>query len=71
MISICGTAGFGFIEDPFCFHKGTIPVCRDRLILEVKFASKNYEAATKIGAALDWRRYLPARSGNASAAGLY
>lgn len=45
VINICGSAGLGFAEDPFCFHKGTVPVSKDRLILEVKFASNNYEFA--------------------------
>ncbi|MDM9379173.1 hypothetical protein QUB80_00425 [Chlorogloeopsis sp. ULAP01] len=43
VLNICKQAGFGFVEDPFCFHKGTIPVRRDRLILEVKFTLNNYE----------------------------
>jgi len=36
-------AGLGFTEDPFCFHKGTVPVTKYETILEVKFASNNYE----------------------------
>jgi hypothetical protein len=43
ILSICEQAGFGFVEDPFCFHKGTIPVQKDRLILEVKFTLNHYE----------------------------
>lgn len=42
VVTICGQAGSGFAEDPFCFHKGTIPVGKNRLILEIKFASNNY-----------------------------
>ncbi len=33
VINICGSVGLGFAEDPFCFHKGTVPVSKDRLIL--------------------------------------
>ncbi|RUR79237.1 hypothetical protein ACF3DV_25590 [Chlorogloeopsis fritschii PCC 9212] len=43
VLTICEQAGFGFVEDPFCFHKGTIPVQKDRLILEVKFTLNHYE----------------------------
>ncbi len=43
VLTICEQAGFGFVEDPFCFHKGTIPIQRNRLILEVKFTLHNYE----------------------------
>lgn len=46
-ITICEPAGAGFAEDPYCFHKGTIPVNRERLILEIKFASNNYEYEPK------------------------
>ena len=45
VINICGEAGLGFAEDPFCLHKGTVPVRKDRLILEIKFASNTYEFA--------------------------
>lgn len=47
VINICGSAGLGFAEDPYCFHRGTIPVGSKRLILEVKFASNNYEFEPK------------------------
>jgi len=40
--TIYGQAGFGFVEDFYCFHKATLPVYRDRLILEVKFAMNKY-----------------------------
>ena len=42
LVSICGRAGFGFAEDPFCFHRGTPPTKRDRLMLQVEFAVNNY-----------------------------
>lgn len=40
--TICGKAGFGFVEDLYCFHKLAVPICKDRLILEVKFAMNSY-----------------------------
>ncbi|MGA7936888.1 MAG: hypothetical protein WCA35_25250, partial [Kovacikia sp.] len=40
--AICGEAGFGFAEDPFCFHKATRPVLKDRLILQLIYATKDY-----------------------------
>jgi hypothetical protein len=42
VITICDRAGVGFVEDPFCFHKGIVPQVRDRLILEFKFTINNY-----------------------------
>lgn len=41
--TICEKAGFGFAEDPFCFHRGIIPTQKNRLILEVKFAISKYK----------------------------
>lgn len=43
VLTLCGEAGFGFAEDPFCFHKGNSPARTDRLILEVKFGLNKYE----------------------------
>ena len=43
--TICGQAGLGFVEDFYCFHKGTLPILKDRLILEVKFAMNRYGKA--------------------------
>lgn len=37
VITICEKAGFGFAEDPFCFHKGILPVNRNRAVLEILF----------------------------------
>jgi hypothetical protein len=37
IIMINGTSGFGFAEDPFCFHKGIPPIENNRLILLVDF----------------------------------
>ena len=41
--TICAKAGFGFVEDLFCFHKVILPASTDRLILEITFARKKYE----------------------------
>lgn len=40
--TIYDRAGVGFVEDPFCFHKGILPQNSDRLILEFKFTLNNY-----------------------------
>lgn len=42
VVPICGKAGFGFAEDTFCFHKAMIPTRKDRLMLQIQFARKNY-----------------------------
>jgi hypothetical protein len=42
ILTICGNVGFGFAEDPFCFHKGTPPQQRDRLMLQIEFCLNNY-----------------------------
>lgn len=42
VVPICGTAGFGFAEDTFCFHKATPPSHRDRLILQIQFTLNDY-----------------------------
>jgi hypothetical protein len=39
---ICGKAGFGFVEDFYCFHKAMIPKNKNRLMLEIKFAMNDY-----------------------------
>lgn len=33
IIDICGPAGFGFAEGPFCFHRGSPPVTSPRLMI--------------------------------------
>ncbi|MEM7553036.1 MAG: hypothetical protein AAF378_02880, partial [Cyanobacteria bacterium P01_A01_bin.84] len=48
LITICGKAGFGFIENPFCFHKGTTPIVRDRLILQIEFATQDFQMQNDI-----------------------
>lgn len=45
--SLCGPAGFGFVEDPFCFHKALHPHRTDRLVLQVRYALRDYKAATE------------------------
>jgi len=42
IVPICGKAGLGFVEDSLCFHKGTPPGSRDRLVLQIEFAVKDY-----------------------------
>ncbi|HEY9742032.1 MAG TPA: hypothetical protein V6C90_16215, partial [Coleofasciculaceae cyanobacterium] len=42
IVPICGKAGFGFVEDTGCFHKGTPSGSKDRLLLQIEFAVKNY-----------------------------
>ena len=42
LVTICGQAGSGFAEDPFCFHRGTPPTGKDRLMLQIEFAVNNY-----------------------------
>ncbi len=44
MLKVMGAAGSGFFEDPFCFHKGTRPTEKNRLILSLKFATCRYSA---------------------------
>lgn len=42
LVNICGQAGLGFAEDPFCFHRGTPPVSGPRLMLQIEFALNDY-----------------------------
>ncbi|MFN6567627.1 hypothetical protein [Dendronalium sp. ChiSLP03b] len=42
VLTICGEAGSGFIEDPYCFHKATRPLLKDRLILQLRFTTRDY-----------------------------
>lgn len=42
IISISGPAGFGFAEDPFCFHRGSPPVNSHRLMIQLEFALNDY-----------------------------
>ena len=36
-VAICGKPGFGFVEDPFCFHKAPPPKTGDRYMLQLRF----------------------------------
>ncbi len=42
LVTIYGKAGFGFVEDPLCFHKGLTPTHNDRLLLQIEFATTDY-----------------------------
>lgn len=37
VVTLTGKAGFGFVEDPFGFHMGTVPTDKPRLMMEVGF----------------------------------
>ena len=39
---LCGPAGYGFVEDTFCFHKGEVPIKGDRLMLQIEYGVKDY-----------------------------
>ena len=39
---ITGSAGTGFAEDTLCIHKGMPPGTKNRLLLQIQFAFKNY-----------------------------
>ncbi|NER22062.1 MAG: hypothetical protein F6J86_12705 [Symploca sp. SIO1B1] len=41
--TILGEAGSGFVGDTFCFHKGTLPIDNERLLLQLEFAIYEYE----------------------------
>jgi hypothetical protein len=43
IVILCEKAGFGFVEDLYCFHKLAIPKGGERLILEIKFAMNSYD----------------------------
>ncbi|MDJ0597775.1 MAG: hypothetical protein QNJ37_02875 [Crocosphaera sp.] len=36
-IVIVGKRGFGFFQDPFCFHRATTPKTQDRLLLQLRY----------------------------------
>lgn len=42
VITICGKAGLGFAEDTYCFHKGSPPTEKERLLLQIEFAIHDY-----------------------------
>ncbi|MBW4527410.1 MAG: hypothetical protein KME18_19860 [Phormidium tanganyikae FI6-MK23] len=43
LVTIRGNAGFGFVEDTLCFHKGMPPIRHDRLMLQIEFATRDYQ----------------------------
>jgi hypothetical protein len=42
VVTICGQPGFGFVEDPFCFHRGNPVQQKPRLMLQVEYAAHAY-----------------------------
>ncbi|MFZ0590313.1 MAG: hypothetical protein WAM39_07515 [Bryobacteraceae bacterium] len=42
ILVLSGKEGEGFAEDTFCFHKGLAPRSRDRLLLQIRFALRDY-----------------------------
>ena len=42
VVNACGKAGFGFVENPFCFHKGSEPTEKPRLMLQIEYAINDY-----------------------------
>lgn len=43
VVAFSGQAGFGFAEDPSCFHKGASPVAGKRLLLQLQFSMHDYK----------------------------
>ena len=43
VMTILGTAGSGFVGDTFCFHKGTLPTEKERLLLQMEFTIYEYQ----------------------------
>lgn len=48
-LTITGPAGFGFAEDPFAFHTGTVATVRPRLMLEVEYGVSQLPVAGRYG----------------------
>jgi hypothetical protein len=42
IMTLCGSAGWGFAEDSFGHHKGSPPISKPRLIFSVEFATYDY-----------------------------
>jgi hypothetical protein len=42
VVAVYGSAGFGFVEDTFCFHRGTPPIEGDRLLLSIQYGLHNF-----------------------------
>ncbi|MCU0565980.1 MAG: hypothetical protein MUF49_05215 [Oculatellaceae cyanobacterium Prado106] len=42
VVTFCGSAGYGFVEDTFCLHRGNPPQQKERLMLQVEYAMNSY-----------------------------
>lgn len=42
VVNVCGKAGFGFVENPLCFHRGTQPTEKPRLMLQIEYTINDY-----------------------------
>jgi hypothetical protein len=42
VVNVCGKAGFGFVENPLCFHRGTRPTEKPRLMLQIEYTINDY-----------------------------
>jgi hypothetical protein len=42
VVTICGPSGFGFIGDPYYFHRGTTPTQTTRLLLQLELGYRRY-----------------------------
>lgn len=38
MIALEGPSGFGFVEDPYCYHKALPPLSGPRLVLQLRYS---------------------------------
>ena len=43
VVSIYGKAGLGFVGDTYCLHKATVPINKDRLLLQLEFGKNDYQ----------------------------
>lgn len=41
-VTICGSAGLGFVGDPYYFHRGDTPTERNRLLMQIEFGCRRY-----------------------------
>lgn len=41
-VELCGPAGFGFVEDLFCYHRGNPPRSGHRLVLQIGFTLNQF-----------------------------
>ena len=42
VVNLCGKAGFGFVENPLCFHRGSRPTEKPRLMLQIEYTINDY-----------------------------